>query len=142
MKKIFVIIAILAFAFTSCDSGDVIGGRYYGTFHNNLNNLREEGSLSFTYVKIEEETYFLMNGLLTMGQTDKQKFTGIATASQLEDLLKTMPAIDSIQVCDSTETVTQIEVQAEFKSGSVQSNLIFTTSNDKTVNVDFTGYFE
>lgn len=142
MKKIFVIIALLTLVFTSCDSGDVIGGRYYGTFHNNSNNLREAGSLSFTYVNRDDGIYFLMNDLVVMGQTDKHKFAGIASVSQLEDLLKTMSAIDSIQVCDSTETITQIDVQAEFKSGSVQSNLTFTTSNDKTVNVDFTGYFE
>ena len=42
MKKIFVIIALLTLVFTSCDSGDIIGGRYYGTFHNNSNNLRTD----------------------------------------------------------------------------------------------------
>ena len=49
MKKIFVIIATLALVFMSCDSGDIIGGRYFGTFHNTNNNMLEAGGLSFTY---------------------------------------------------------------------------------------------
>lgn len=142
MKKIFAIIAILAIIFMSCDSGDIVGGRYYGTFHNSNNNKREAGSLSFTYNNNGDGVYFQMNDLMSMMQAGAGKFTGTAEGALLNDLLKTMPAIDSIQVCDSTEAIMQMSVQTEFKGNSVKTDLIFTTTNDKTVNVDFIGYFE
>ena len=53
-----------------------------------------------------------------------------------------MPAIDSIQVCDSTEAITNMAVEAEFKGNSVKTKLVFTTNTDKTVNVDFIGCYE
>lgn len=142
MKKIFVIIAILALAFTSCDSGDIIGGRYYGTFQNQLNGQIEAGSLSFKYVNAEGNIYFMMNDLISLTQMDEHKFTGVANGLKLEDLLETIPAIDSIHVCDSLETIRQMTVDAEFKSNSVKAIMTFTTSNDKLVDVQFVGYYE
>ena len=49
MKKIVAIVSVILFVLTSCESGDIIGGRYYGTFHNLMNDEREAGSISFTY---------------------------------------------------------------------------------------------
>ena len=60
----------------------------------------------------------------------------------LRDLLKTLPAIDGVQVCDSTEAVRSLTVDAEFKGNSVKSNLIFTTTNDNVVTVEFIGGLE
>lgn len=142
MKKIFVIIAVLAFAITSCESGDIIGGRYYGTFQNQLNGQLEAGSLSFKYVNAEGNIYFMMNNLISLTQMDENKFTGVANGLKLEDLLETIPAIDSIHVCDSLETIRQMTVDAEFKSNSVKAVMTFTTSTDNLVNVQFVGYYE
>jgi hypothetical protein len=142
MKKIFVIIAVLALAFTSCESGDIIGGRYYGTFQNQLNGQLEAGSLSFKYVNAEGNIYFMMNNLISLTQMDENKFTGVANGLKLEDLLETIPAIDSIHVCDSLETIRQMTVDAEFKSNSVKAVMTFTTSTDNLVNVQFVGYYE
>jgi hypothetical protein len=142
MKRIFVIIATLALVFMSCDSGDIIGGRYFGTFHNTNNNMLEAGGLSFTYNNNGDGVYFQMNDLMSMMQAGKCQFTGVAEGALLNDLLKTMPAIDSIQVCDSTEAITNMAVEAEFKGNSVKTKLVFTTNTDKTVNVDFIGCYE
>ena len=142
MKKIFVIIAVLALALTSCNSGDIIGGRYYGTFQNQLNGQIEAGSLSFKYVNEEGIIYFMMNDLVPMTQMAEKKFVGVADGQTLEELLKTMPAIDSIQVCDSLETIRLMNVDAEFMSNSVKAIMTFTTSTDKLVDVQFVGYYE
>ena len=143
MKKILSIIAVLTFIFAGCDSGNIVGGHYYGTFQNTANGLREAGSLNFKYSTIDNATCFLMNGILPMTQTDENKFFGMVGNNLLNDLLKTIPAIDSLHVCDSAETIIQMSAEAEFKGGSVKSNLIFTTSNDSSVvNVEFIGYFE
>lgn len=142
MKKIFIIIAVLTFVFTSCDNGNINGGRYYGTFHNLTNDEREAGSISYTYVNNEGGIYFLMNDIVSMTQVAENKYTGVAEGPTLNDLLETMPAIDSIKVCDSLETVRLMTVDAEFMGNSVKADMLFTTSNDKEVGVQFIGYFE
>ena len=65
MKKILAIVSVILLVLTSCQSGDILGGRYYGTFNNMTNNMREMGSLSFKYANKGGETYFLMNDLDT-----------------------------------------------------------------------------
>ncbi len=146
MKKIFVFIATLALVFMSCDSGDIIGGCYHGTFQNKSNGKLETGSLSFTYNRVivggDTLLYFMMNDVLPMSETGKCQFSGDVPPTLLSDVLKTMPAIDSIQVCDSTESVSKIHIISEFKGSSVRTNLDFTTSGEKTVSVDFVGYLE
>lgn len=145
MKKVISIIVIALFVFASCDSGNIIGGRYFGTFHNQTNNLREAGSLSFKYYNTEGVIYFMMNDILSMSQVAEKKFSGVAEGFQLEDLLKTIPAIDSIQVCDSLSTIELMTVEAEFMGNSVKANMTFTTLNDTTekmVNVEFVGSYE
>ena len=104
--------------------------------------MLEAGGLSFTYNNNGDGVYFQMNDLMSMMQAGKCQFTGVAEGALLNDLLKTMPAIDSIQVCDSTETITNMAVEAEFKGNSVKTKLVFTTNTDKTVNVDFIGCYE
>lgn len=144
MKKIIPILAIfVSVLLFSCDSGNIIGGRYYGTFHNTTNNMREAGSLSFKHNYISGSSSFLMNDLLPMTQISENKYSGIVGDQFLNDLLKTIPAIDSIQVCDSAETIIRMAAEAEFQSNSVKANLTFTTSFDSSiVNVEFIGYFE
>lgn len=142
MKKTVFFLTVLVLALTSCDSGDIVGGRYHGTFHNNSNNLREAGSLSFTYNNNDDGIYFLMNNLVPMEQKEKNKFAGSAGGTLLNDLLKTIPALDSLQVCNPDETITLMAVETEFKSSSVQTNITLTTTNENTVMVDFTGYLE
>lgn len=135
----------MLFVFASCDHGNIIGGRYFGTFHNQTNGLREAGSLSFKYYNEEGAIYFMMNDILSMSQMAENKFSGMAEGSQLEDLLKTMPAIDSIQVCDSLSTIEYMTVETEFMGNSVKTNMTFTTLNDTTekmVDVEFIGSFE
>ena len=84
----------------------------------------------------------MMNDLVSMSQVAEKKFAGSAEGSLLNDLLKTIPAIDSIQVCDSLETIDLMVVDAEFMGNSVKANMLFTTSADTTVNVQFIGSFE
>ena len=91
MKRIVSVIAVFALAIlASCDSGNIIGGRYFGTFHNTNNGLREAGSLSFTYNNIDNTTCFLMNDILPMTQIAENKFTGVIGDHLLNDLLKTI----------------------------------------------------
>ena len=142
MKKLFVIIAVMVLAFTSCDHGNINGGRYFGTFHNQLNGLREAGSLSFKYDNEEGNIYFLMNDLVPMTQVAENKYAGIAEGHTLEDLLETMPAIDSIQVCEAPEAIRLMEVNAEFLGNSVKTNMTLTTTTENIVNVEFVGYYE
>lgn len=146
MKKILSIIAVLIFVFAACDSGDIKGGRYFGTFQNTKNNKYETGSLSFKYEKISDTTCFFMNGILPMIRVDENKYAGVVgnqLGNRLNDLLATIPAIDSIQVCDSLETIVQLNADAEFKGNSVKATLLFTTYPDSTkVSVEFVGYNE
>jgi hypothetical protein len=142
MKKILSIIAVLMLVLTSCDNGNINGGRYYGTFHNLMNDQREAGSISFTYANEEGNIYFMMNDILSMVQKVENKYGGTAEGATLNDLLETMPAIDSIKVCDSLETVRLMTVDAEFMGNSVKADMTFTTSTDKEVGVQFIGYFE
>lgn len=145
MKKLTFIIAVLIFVFTSCDSGDFVGGRYFGTFRNKTNNEFEAGNLSFRHVKIDNNnTQFFMNGLIPLTAVDKNKYSsGIVGDHLLNDFLETIPAIDSIHVCDSSETIVQMSVEAEFKSNSVQTTFSFIISPDSTtVDVEFVGYNE
>ncbi|MBO7647827.1 MAG: hypothetical protein J6S48_00550 [Bacteroidales bacterium] len=142
MKKIFVIIAILAFAFTSCDNGNINGGRYYGTFHNQTNGLREAGSLSFKYVNEEGIIYFMMNDLVPLTQMAENKFAGAAEGATLHDLLEDLPAIDSIKVCEPPVEIRLMSVDAEFMGNSMKANMTFTTTMDEEVAVQFIGYYE
>lgn len=142
MKKIVAIVTVILIILTSCESGDIFGGRYYGTFHNMSNNKREMGSLSFKHSNKGGETFFLMNDLVTMSQIGEKKFEGAATGSLLNDLLKTIPAIDSIQVCDPTGYISALSVTSEFMGNSVKSLLVFTTNTEEAVNVEFVGSFE
>ena len=142
MKKILSIIAVLMLILTSCDNGNINGGRYYGTFHNLMNDQREAGSISFTYTNNEGGIYFMMNDIVSLGQKVEHKYGGTAEGATLNDLLETMPAIDSIKVCDSLETIRLMTVDAEFMGNSVKADMIFTTSTDKEVGVQFIGYFE
>ena len=142
MKKTLSIISVLLLLFTACDNGNINGGRYYGTFNNLMNGQLEAGSISYTYVNNEGGIYFLMNDIVSMTQMAENKYAGAAEGATLNDLLATMPAIDSIKVCDSLETIRLMTVDAEFMGNSVKTNMIFTTSMDKEVTVEFIGYFE
>ena len=94
MKKIFVFIAALALVFMSCDSGDIIGGCYHGTFQNKSNGKLETGSLSFTYNRVivggDTLLYFMMNDVLPMSETGKCQFSGDVPPTLLSDVLKTI----------------------------------------------------
>ena len=142
MKKIFVIIAVLALALTSCNSGDIIGGRYYGTFQNQLNGQIEAGSLSFKYVNEEGIIYFMMNDLVPLTQMAENKFAGAAEGATLHDLLADLPAIDSIKVCEAPVEIRLMSVDAEFMGNSMKANMTFTTTMDEEVAVQFIGYYE
>lgn len=142
MKKIIPIIALLLAVFVSCENVNINGGRYYGTFHNLTNDMRGAGNVSFKYVNSGGIVYFMMNELVSMGQVAENKYVGEADGVALEDLLKTMPAINAIQVCDSLETIRLMSVDAEFKGNSVKANMTFTTSTDKVVDVEFIGSYE
>ena len=142
MKKTLSIIAALLLLLTSCKNGNINGGRYYGTFHNLLNDQREAGAISFTYVNNEGGIYFMMNDKVSMTQVVENKYNGTAEGATLVDLLETLPAIDSIQVCDSLETIRLMTVDAEFMGNSVKAEMTFTTSTEKEVGVQFIGYFE
>ena len=143
MKKLLFIIAVVTFLFAACDSGDIKGGRYFGNFQNTTNNEFESGSLSFKYEKINDTSCFFMNGILPMVKVDKNKYSGTVGNNYLHDLLETIPAIDSIHVCDSAETIVQLAAEAEFKGNSVKATLFFTVCPDSTnVEVDFVGYNE
>lgn len=145
MKKLLSVIAILMFVFSACDSGNFIGGRYFGTFHNANNGFREVGNLSFTYYNINNAPCLLMNGILPMSQTGENKYVSTAGDNLLEDFLKTLPVLDSLHVCDSAATILRLEkLEVEFKGGSVQTNFQFftTNENDSIVDVDFVGYNE
>lgn len=142
MKKTLSIIAALLLLLTSCDNGNINGGRYYGTFHNLLNGQREAGSVSFTFVNNEGGIYFMMNDIVSMMQVVENKYTATAEGAALNDLLETLPAIDSIHVCDSLETIRLMDVEAEFMGNSVKTEMKFTTSTNREVNVQFIGYFE
>ena len=136
------IIAALLLLLTSCDNGNINGGRYYGTFHNLLNDKREAGAISFTYVNNEGGIYFMMNDAVSLTQLAENKYAGAAEGGALNDLLETLPAIDSIQVCDSLESIRLMTVEAEFMGNSVKAEMTFTTSTDNEVGVQFIGYFE
>lgn len=142
MKKIVAIVSVILFVLTSCESGDIIGGRYYGTFHNMSNNQREMGSLSFKYTNKGGETYFLMNDLVTMSQIGEKKFEGAAVGPLLNDLIKTIPAIDSIQVCEPNGYINAMTVTSEFLGNSVKTLMVFSTNTQEAVNVEFVGSFE
>ncbi len=146
MKKIFAFVTVILVMFASCESGDVIGGRYYGTFNNLANNQKEMGSLSFKYVYSgnPDNPHFMMNDVVPMTQAGgKRQYEGVAEGASLNDLLKTMPAIDSIQVCENeNEYIRMMHVKAEFMGNSVKTNMEFTTTNERLVNVEFIGSFE
>lgn len=145
MKKLLFTLAVLAFVFSACDSGDMKGGRYFGTFQNIANKKYESGSLSLKYEKINDTIVdFFMNGILPMSRKDKNKYYSEDVGNDLlRDLLETIPAIDSIQVCDSTKTIVKLDAEAEFKGNSVKATFFFTVSPDSSkVEVDFVGYNE
>ena len=142
MKKTLSFIAILMLLLTSCDNGNINGGRYYGTFHNLVNDQLEHGAISFTYVNNEGGIYFMMNDLVALTQTAENKYGGAAEGAPLVDLLATLPAIDSIAVCDSMEAIRLMAVDAEFMGNSVKANMTFTTTTEKMVDVQFIGYYE
>lgn len=143
MKKFLSIIAVLVFIFASCDSGDFVGGRYFGTFKNMNNNERGAGDLSFKFASINNTPCFVLNGLVPLTAVDRNKYSGIVGDHLLNDFLETIPIIDSIHVCDSAGTIVQMSVDAEFKSSSVKAVLHFITIPDSSnVNVEFVGYNE
>lgn len=142
MKRVLAIVAVILFVFAGCDSGNIVGGRYFGTYHNTFNNMREYGDMSLKFVNVDDNTYMMLNNTVNMTQVAVSKYTGMAEGVQLRDLLKTMPAIDSIKVCDSLETYTKMVADAEFKGNSVKANLLFTTSSEREVMVEFIGSFE
>ena len=145
MKKLLSFIAVLTLVFVSCSSGDFIGGRYFGTFQNKTNGIREAGSLSFTYNSINNTPCFLMNGILPLTQVEENKFVSAAGDNILRDLLETIPVIDSLHVCDSAAIIVRLDtLEVEFKSGSVKTNFQFFTTNatDSIVAVEFVGYNE
>ena len=143
MKKFLSIIVVLIVIFASCDSGNFVGGRYFGTFQNMNNNEREAGDLSFNYESINNTPCFFLNGLVPLTAMEKNKYSGTVGDHLLNDFLETIPIIDSIHVCDSAETVVQMSVDAEFKSNSVKAILHFITTPDSSnVDVEFIGYNE
>ena len=142
MKKFIPFIAVLLFAFASCSSGDINGGRYYGTFKNLTNNQYDSGSVSFQFVNEEGTTYFKMNNLVPLIQQNKNIYVGTVEGAVLNDLLVTLPSLDSVNVCEPNEAIRMMDVEAEFKGNSVKSLLNITTTNEKPVTVEFIGYFE
>jgi hypothetical protein len=142
MKRILAIVTVILFVFAGCDSGNIVGGRYFGTFHNTTNGMREYGDMSLKFSNMDDNTYMMLNNTLSMTQVAVNKYNGMAEGALLRDLLKTMPAIDSIKVCDSTETITRMVADAEFKGNSMKADMTFTTSTEREVVVEFVGNFE
>lgn len=206
MKKIFAIVTAILFVLTSCESGDFIGGRYFGTFKNESNQKIESGNLSFewgslihyelidnpvhimdstlisidttmiidslstpgvidtsysyhynysysdstihNYATIPLDTLkglFLLNNLVEMHKINPKFFTStVSHRDSITLLLKTIPALYNIQLCDSTVVLDQvtkkIEIDAEFKGNSVQSSFNFTFNNEETKKVTFVGH--
>ena len=151
MKKLLPLITVLTLLFTSCyKSNPIVGGRYFGTFYNTTNGLQEEGSLTFkketcnyrdTIIKINGkdttvkicDTIFVMNNLLKIDSSNQiWKLRDTLIGDTLTLFLKTMPAIDNIQVCDSTTTIKRLDkMEIEFKGGTVKTDFLFFTANKK-----------
>jgi len=142
MKRILAIVTVILFVFAGCESGNIVGGRYFGTFHNTINGMREYGDMSLKFANLDDNTYMMLNNTLSMTQVAVNKYNGEAEGALLKDLLKTMPVIDSIQVCDSTETIILMVADAEFKGSSMKTNMTFTTSEEREVMVEFVGTLE
>lgn len=206
MKKLLFYAAMALFLFSSCESGDIVGGRYFGTFKNTSNNMMADGSLGLQYgilihynvtdsisysidstleridtildidsltipgfydtLHIEyQEIYsydtnvnhtsilsspdtlrnqFLLNKLVPMSDLNDNTFTcTVINPDTLSLLIKSIPALYNLKLCDSTEildkVVKQLEVNAEFKGSSVQSTFIFTFLDENTTKVEFFG---
>lgn len=142
MKRILAIVTVILFVFVGCDSGNIVGGRYFGTFHNTSNDMREYGDMSLKFANMDGNTYMMLNNTLSMTQVAINKYNGTAEGALLKDLLKTMPAVDSIHVCDSLETIVLMVADAEFKGSSMKTNMTFTTSEEREVMVEFVGTLE
>lgn len=165
MKKILSIITVLVLILAACSSGDFVGGRYFGTFENVKNNLKEDGSMSFKHIKADsnylvshnqhvsvnlllDSTYFFMNELVVMklsnseGSGSKYETVEDVKGSLLHDLLETMPALDSLDICEDESSILKMTAEAEFVGNFVKANLTFFTytSPDTTqVKVVFMG---
>jgi len=142
MKRILAIVTVILMVFAGCESGNIVGGRYFGTFHNTTNGMREYGDMSLKFSNLDDNTYMMLNNTVSMTQISANKYNGTAEGALLRDLLKTMPAIDSIQVCDPAETIVSMVADAEFKGNSMKTDMTFTTSTERIVLVEFIGNFE
>ena len=90
--------------------------------------------------------FFLNNYVEMKRGDDEKKFScKIENLDSISTLIKSIPALYKLQLCDSTQILDQIikkiEVSAEFYGGSVQSILCLTTNNetDSIKNVEFYG---
>ena len=83
-----------------------------------------------------------MNNLVPLIQQNKNIYVGTVEGAVLNDLLVTLPSLDSVNVCEPNEAIRMMDVEAEFKGNSVKSLLNITTTNEKPVTVEFIGYFE
>ncbi len=151
MKKIFSIITVLVLILAACSSGDFVGGRYFGTFENAQNHLKEDGNMSFKHIKADsnylvshnqqisvnlllDSTYFFMNELVVMnlcnnadGSGSKYETVEPVEGSLLTNLLETMPALDSLDICDEGSSIVKMTADAEFVGNFVKANLTFFT---------------
>ena len=210
MKKILVIVTAVIFVLTSCESGEIFGGRYFGTFKNTTDNKSAYGGISFqngslihyelidnpthitdsslvsidtimtidsltnpdyfdttysyhynysyhdsiihNYTNIPTDTIyaFLLNNLVIMnslpapGQSlPKSMSCTVNDRSTIALLIKSIPVLYDLQLCDSTQVLDQIikqmDVTAEFKESNVNSMITFTFDNETTKVVDFSG---
>jgi hypothetical protein len=167
MKKLLPLFAVIALFFTSCDKNFphpvVIGGHYSGTFYNVNNKEQADGSLLFKndtincrvitiinghdtiHVK-KWDRIFVMNNLITLsldtlgdGQDSIRGYRYNLEGDSLNSLLKTIPEINDIHVCDSGATILKLDtLDVVFTRNYVRSSFTFHTS-DTVVKVKFYG---
>ena len=85
---------------------------------------------------------FLLNHVVKLElDSIKKIYFASFNGSELEKLLKTMPAIDKLGICDpSIDTITSMDIEASFLGNNVVSTMKFTTTkNNNPVEVIFNG---
>ena len=168
MKKLLPLFAVIALFFTSCDKNFphpvvVIGGHYSGTFYNVNNREQADGSLLFKNDTIncrdsiiinnhdtihikKWDCILVMNNLITLdtiilgdGQDSIRGYRYNLEGDSLNSLLKTIPEINDIHVCDSGATILKLDtLDVVFTRNYVRSSFTFHTS-DTVVKVKFYG---
>ena len=93
----------------------------------------------------KKDTVFLLNNLIELNidkdKKEKECYYDSLCDLNLINLLKTIPAIDELQICDSTDFIKTMDIKATFHGNSVESFLKFTTSHGDTVTVKFLGSY-